>query len=503
MVDFRVLRVFISSRDKLLDERKTAEKTIYNMGLQPILGDVKSQPPSANNKEWLKLVSASDVTILIIADEDSTYVKEEIETCISEGKSVLVLRKNREIDTDEQLEKFLEEMYQYAFVSDFTTCTELADKVWEGILIELSKKYREKGEIIVGSVRMFKKAVELIRSAKKQLFLIVRTPPYLIPPNPLDSQDEIFKNVMEEWVQNKIEKSYLFSTDTELEDDLNNETISGKLNEMFKRKIGITLSKSADVKKNEDNNWEITDKKKNHDYIYEIKKEDDTLEIYEKWSFHRTQRAMIIPEARFFYVLPAMKEKIEEDKKNDLLKTTVENLKKYKKIELDSGGRFKITSIEQNVSPLVIADEKICYYSPIHGREGFGIYIRDSNIADGLIRYIESHYVNYYKSEDKLKGELMSIGDHSKAIELDPSGATAYYIRGVAYDVSKQYERAIEDYNKAIELNPSIAVIYTNRGNAFKGLGQYERAIDDYNKAIKRNPNDTEAYENRELALSI
>ena len=132
MVDFRVLRVFISSRDKLLDERKTAEKTIYNMGLQPILGDVKSQPPSANNKEWLKLVSASDVTILIIADEDSSYVKEEIETCISEGKSVLVLRKNREIDTDEQLEKFLEEMYQYAFVSDFTTCTELADKVWEG-----------------------------------------------------------------------------------------------------------------------------------------------------------------------------------------------------------------------------------------------------------------------------------------------------------------------------------------------------------------------------------
>lgn len=206
MTDFRVVKIFISSRDKLLDERMTVERTIHNMGLQPILGDVKSQPPSADNKEWLELVRESDITILIIADEDSPYVREEIETCISEGKSVLVLRKNEETDVDKSLEEFLEEMYRYAFVSDFTTCTELADKVREGVIIEVSKKYRERGEVIVGSIRMFDKAFELIRSAKKRLFLIVRTPPYLISPKPHDSLDVTFKNVIDEWVQSKIEK---------------------------------------------------------------------------------------------------------------------------------------------------------------------------------------------------------------------------------------------------------------------------------------------------------
>jgi hypothetical protein len=61
MTDFRVIRIFISSRDNLFDERKTVERTILNMGLQPILGDVRSQPPSANNQEWLALVKDSDI----------------------------------------------------------------------------------------------------------------------------------------------------------------------------------------------------------------------------------------------------------------------------------------------------------------------------------------------------------------------------------------------------------------------------------------------------------
>lgn len=330
MIDYRVVKIFISSREKLLDERTTVERTIHSMGLQPILGDVKSQVPSADSNEWLDLVRKSDITILIIAHEDSPYVREEIETCISEGKSVLVLRKDEETDMDESLEKFLEEMYQYAFVSDFTTCTELADKVRDGIIIEVSKRYIEKGEIIVGSVRMFEKAFEIIRSAKKQLFLIVRTPPYLIPPESHDSLDVTFKKVIEEWVQNNMIK----------------------------------------------------------------------------WSFKGTGETMIIPEARFFYVLPALKKKIGEN--SDLLDTVIKNLEKYKDIELKSGGKFKITSIEEQITPLSIADEKVCYYSPIHSREGFGIYTRDSNIADGLIEFIESHYADYYKSIDVLKEELLS-----------------------------------------------------------------------------------------------
>ncbi|CAD7767112.1 MAG: hypothetical protein DNFNHJIP_00519 [Candidatus Argoarchaeum ethanivorans] len=116
MVDNRVIKAFISSRDTLFDERKTAERTIRRMGFEPILGDVKTQPPSTNEKEWLEQVKESDIAILIVADEDSPYVREEIETCIFEGKSVLVLRKNREVQIEDSLKEFLEEMHQYAFI---------------------------------------------------------------------------------------------------------------------------------------------------------------------------------------------------------------------------------------------------------------------------------------------------------------------------------------------------------------------------------------------------
>ncbi|CAD7767113.1 MAG: hypothetical protein DNFNHJIP_00520 [Candidatus Argoarchaeum ethanivorans] len=214
--------------------------------------------------------------------------------------------------------------------SEFDTCVELSDKIREGILIELSKKYREKGEIVVGSTRMFMKAIELIGSAKKRLFLIMRTPPYLISPPPHDSSDIQSEKVIEKWVKEKIEE----------------------------------------------------------------------------WSLDVTNRTLIVPEAQFFYVLPSLVNKIKEHPGS--LETFEKNIEKFKNIEIKSEGRFKITSITKSISPLVIADENICYYSPIYGREGFGINVRDNNLAEGLIKYIESSYVNYFKTKEDLNEEIIS-----------------------------------------------------------------------------------------------
>lgn len=329
MADYRVIRIFISSRDNLFDERKTVERAISEMGLQPILGDAKTQVPSAYNKEWLALVKSSDITILIIGDEDSLFVREEIESCISEGKSILVLKKIGKIK-DDSLTKFLEEIFQYAFVSDFTTCVELTDKVREGIIIEISKKYKAKGEIIEGSADLINKFNEFIHSAKRQLFLIARTPPNLVPPTSTDTMDTELKEIIEEWI---------------------------------------------------DNNIKI-------------------------WSMEDDKGVMIIPEGRLFYIVPAVKEKIGKNKY--LLELVFKNLERYKDIEIKSHGRFKITSILEEIQPLGIADDKVNYYSPVKGREGFGIYIQDNKIAKDLIRFIESHYVNYYKNLDELKMELIS-----------------------------------------------------------------------------------------------
>ncbi len=69
-----------------------------------------------------------------------------------------------------------------------------------------------------------------------------------------------------------------------------------------------------------------------------------------------------------------------------------------------------------------------------------------------------------------MKGQLgqhfVAIADFSKAIELKPDYAIAYYNRGLAKRRLKQYADAIKDYSKATEINPDFVEAYYNRGIA-------------------------------------
>jgi tetratricopeptide (TPR) repeat protein len=76
-----------------------------------------------------------------------------------------------------------------------------------------------------------------------------------------------------------------------------------------------------------------------------------------------------------------------------------------------------------------------------------------------------------------------AITDYSRAIELNPRDAKAYYNRGNAYDNKGQYDKAITDYSRAIELNPRDAVAYYNRAIANVLKKEYEEAWDDVYKA--------------------
>ena len=54
--------------------------------------------------------------------------------------------------------------------------------------------------------------------------------------------------------------------------------------------------------------------------------------------------------------------------------------------------------------------------------------------------------------------------------------AIAYRNRGIAYEKTSDYDRAIADYNKAIELKPQFAEAYVDRGVAFSNKGNYDHA---------------------------
>ena len=79
----------------------------------------------------------------------------------------------------------------------------------------------------------------------------------------------------------------------------------------------------------------------------------------------------------------------------------------------------------------------------------------------------------------------------------------AYNNRGTAYGELGNYQQAIKDFTKAIELNPQYAMAYYNRGLTYgRNLGNYQQAIKDYTKAIQLNPQDAMAYYKRGLAYA-
>ena len=90
-----------------------------------------------------------------------------------------------------------------------------------------------------------------------------------------------------------------------------------------------------------------------------------------------------------------------------------------------------------------------------------------------------------------------AVKEYSKAIELDPSFASAYHNRGILYNNLGEQQKALDDYNKAIELDPSYAFAYNGRGNVYRGFGERQKALDDYNKPIELDSSYAHAYNGR------
>jgi tetratricopeptide (TPR) repeat protein len=92
------------------------------------------------------------------------------------------------------------------------------------------------------------------------------------------------------------------------------------------------------------------------------------------------------------------------------------------------------------------------------------------------------------------KGENgRAIADYSKAIEINPRHASAYYNRGAAFRARGEIDRALADYTQAIEINPRYANAFLSRGIAFEASGDNDRAIADFTKAIEITPRNADA----------
>ena len=77
-----------------------------------------------------------------------------------------------------------------------------------------------------------------------------------------------------------------------------------------------------------------------------------------------------------------------------------------------------------------------------------------------------------------------AIEDFDQAVRIDPTKARAFYGRGLSYYAKRQYDRAIQSYSEAIRLEPKNALYLSSRGEAYGNFGQYDKAIADHNNAV-------------------
>ena len=156
-----------------------------------------------------------------------------------------------------------------------------------------------------------------------------------------------------------------------------------------------------------------------------------------------------------------------------------------------------------------LKQEMLSYLRNYHGISTQTIY----NDLHGFIKHQDRHgdaYTYFYRgmarqnradkatSPDNKQDEYRSAIDHyTKAMELNPEYAEAYYSRGSTYLKINEIPEAIQDFSKTIELNPEYAEAYYSRGKAYDTKGEIPEAIQDYNKTIELNPEYTEAYYSR------
>lgn len=94
---------------------------------------------------------------------------------------------------------------------------------------------------------------------------------------------------------------------------------------------------------------------------------------------------------------------------------------------------------------------------------------------------------NHQEGIDKAKqGDYIgAIASFTKAIEVLPLDAYAWYNRGMAKNMIGEYEDALNDFGTCIGLNPAYGRVWYNRGLTKMYIGKYDGAIIDLTQAIQ------------------
>lgn len=94
-----------------------------------------------------------------------------------------------------------------------------------------------------------------------------------------------------------------------------------------------------------------------------------------------------------------------------------------------------------------------------------------------------------------------AIEQFSNAITLNPEYKEAYVMRGQAYELIKDYQKASDDFKRTVIFDPKSEVLLTNLGRSLNELNQNKEALDVLNKATYINRKYLPAYQEKIKAM--
>lgn len=185
----QALRVFISSKDALSDERTTTEDALRSLYAEPVRVETTTWVATGRADEYLKQVAACDLLVLILEirepadiDQDDyyNYVEQEVELAFGEGKTVLAFIKTT--STTAGVNYFLERVQHRVFRHDFRDCMELRASVRASVLNEVYQRYKSAPSVLTSKRDHYVFTAESIAKCRYRLYLCQATPTPLLGP---------------------------------------------------------------------------------------------------------------------------------------------------------------------------------------------------------------------------------------------------------------------------------------------------------------------------------
>lgn len=139
-----------------------------------------------------------------------------------------------------------------------------------------------------------------------------------------------------------------------------------------------------------------------------------------------------------------------------------------------------------------------------HGEEGSPV-VDPEKVEDlfmGIVKKKSTDFRITDSKESKAKlqsaissdHEVMNVGAvRSQLFKPDPLNELHYYIRGVDY-MKDKLDFAVQDFTRAIEINPSFALAYFARANTYIRLLDYKKAESDLETTLVLEPDMQWAY---------